>query len=559
MGPDYVSPQTLVPDAWHQQLEQGSHLSSSDLDRWWTLFNDEQLNELIDLASDGNKDLDIAFTRIAQARAQICVARADKWPNLNNDTSFQNFNGIAGIPGFSGARDLWRLQGNVSWEIDVFGQIHRQIQVADANYGARIEAYRDVLVTLYGDVAQTYVLVRTLQKQLEYTEQNVLIQKKALELARSRVEAGVAANLDEFQAESNLAATESDIPLLQFQLHQALNRMAVLIGNYPGSLHEFLAQPRPFPLVPEDLPMVLPCEMIRQRPDIRQAERGVAASTAQVGVAIADLYPKFSLGGNFGLQSQNFSTLFNSSSWTYGLGPSFTWALFQAGRIRCNIASSEAAVDEAMAIYEQTLLRAVEEIENAIVGFNKERDRREALQRTVDAAEASLESVLALYREGKTDFLNVLNTQRTLFLSQNALAISQGEILTQLITLYRALGGGWDPAHHCAQRLSQLPCPLRAPASIVENIQVEDTTARYFDLGTPDEESTGTDKKPRDGRDESFEGSDSADRNQQDGSDQGELMPPKLLPDAGATPADGILDRMLKELEDRLATPPPSE
>ena len=374
--------------------------------------------------------------------------------------------------------------------------------------------------------------------------------KRQLDLARSRVEAGVAANLDEFQAESNLAATESEIPLLQFQLHQALNRLAVLIGNYPGSLHEFLAEPRPFPLVPEDLPIVLPCEMIRQRPDIRQAERGVAARTAEVGVAIADLYPKFSLGGNFGLQSGNFSSLFTSDSWTYGLGPSFTWAIFQAGRIRCNIAASEAAVDEAMAIYEQTLLRAVEEIENAIVGFNKERDRRDALQRTVDAAEDSLESVLALYREGKTDFLNVLNTQRTLFLSQNALAISEGEILTQLITLYRALGGGWDPAHHCGQRMSQLGCPIRAPAEIVEEFKVEDTTARYFDMGTQEDDDTGADNNTqREGRD--------ANSDQQEGSDEGELMPPKLLPDGGPSPADGILDRMLKELEDRLTTPPP--
>ncbi|MEM7314166.1 MAG: TolC family protein, partial [Planctomycetota bacterium] len=343
------------------------------------------------------------------------------------------------------------------------------------------------LVTYYADIARNYVQIRTLQQQLQYAHQNVEIQRRALDLAQRRVQGGISTNLDQFQAESNLATTESQIPQLEVQLHQTLNRLAVLTGSFPGSLHEALAHPAPIPTIPSALPQDVPCDVVRQRPDIRQAERAIAAATADVGVATGDLYPRFSIGNSLGWSSQKFSNLFfNNDSFQFNLGPSIRWALFQSGRIRCNINSTEWAVSEALATYEQTLLRAFEEIENARVGFTKERERYHHLQVTVEAAEKSLQSVLALYKNGNTDFQNVLDTQRTLFEAQNALAISEGQIVTQLINIYRALGGGWDPNHHCPGRCVRLGFTGRIDAKIVEAIPVDDQSSTYY--GAPIEQ-----------------------------------------------------------------------
>ena len=488
VGPDHCCPPTPIPDLWHQQLEEGEFVGSRELDQWWMMLQDPMLDELIDSVGYANLSLDAAYARICQARSQRCAVRSAKGLQLNSEGSFQttlqsgNAFGGGGFANFF-SRDLWSLQGLVSWEPDVFGRIHRQIESADANVCSQIEAYRDILVSLHGDVAQTYVQVRTLQKQLEYAHENVEIQEQALKVAQARVDAGKAANIDQFQAESNLAATRAEIPPLEQQLHQALNRLSVLMGHCPGSLHDPLALPAPIPQVPPNLPLTVPCEWVRQRPDIRQAERLIAARTADVGVAVADLFPRFSLGGNFGLQSQNFSDLFSSGSWGYGFGPSFSWPIFNAFRILCNIEGAEAAVRESIANYEQTVLRAMEEVENALVGYRKEKVRRESLAKTVTAAQQSLESVLALYREGKVDFQNVLDTLRTLFQAQNSLAISEGQVVSQFIAIYRALGGGWDPQHHCLDRCVRAACPGRGDPSVVEQIPTSGQADRYFDMG----------------------------------------------------------------------------
>lgn len=494
VGPDYSPTVVPAPNEWHQQLDGAMHSNQDDVGAWWTLFNDPVLDALIECSIDGNLTSYAALTRVWQARTQVCVAEAAKKGSVSGTGSYtrslQSMNAIGGgggggIPGpagfLLGVQKITQLGLMTSWEPDIWGRVFRQIEAAEANECERVEAYRDSLVMLYGDIARSYVEIRTLQARLEYAKRNVQIQQRAWELVQRRVEGGISPVLEEHQAESNLASTESEIPQLESQLHQALNRLAVLAGEYPGTLHDCLAQPFPIPEPPENLPMVLPCNVIRQRPDIRQAERTLAARTAQVGVAVAELYPRLQLGGTFGFSSNDVTTLFDSDSWGYSFGPSFTWPIFNAGRIKCEIQNSKFALEEAIATYQQAVLTGIEEVENAIVAYNNERVRRAALGRTVEAAEKSLESVLELYRNDKTDFQNVLDTLRTLFTAQNSLAASEGQTIQNLITLYRALGGGWAEDAHCVDRCVRLRCPQRADASIVDLEPTENAAERYFD------------------------------------------------------------------------------
>jgi NodT family efflux transporter outer membrane factor (OMF) lipoprotein len=482
-GPDFQPPATPVPDTWHQSLQDGTYVSKDQLGAWWELFNDPQMTELIHRAGQRNLTLYQAATRIYQARTQVCIANSARLPQVGAGNSFSNqkqsanafgFGGVAGF--FVMPRDLWSHGFDVAWEPDLFGRVARSIESAEATTCARVEAYRDILVTLYGDVAREYVQVRTLQAQLDYGRRNVEIQKQALDLVKKRVDGGVSPILDQYQAESNLSSTEAQLPPLEAQLQQALNRIAVLLGEYPGALHGMLCPPAPIPSPIGPLPLVVPCDMVRQRPDIREAERLVAARSADIGVAIAEIYPRFSIGGSVALQAQKFEDIFDGQSETYSLGPSASWPIFRGFQIKCNIERTDQAFQEAVSIYESTILLAFEEVENATQAYNKELKRREALRRTVEAAKKSLESVLELYRGGKTNFQNVLDTQRTLFLAENSLAISEGLIVTNLIALYKALGGGWDPHHHCHQQEVRLQCPDRADPALCDTPAPSNTT-----------------------------------------------------------------------------------
>ncbi len=422
-------------------------------------------------------------------KPQICIANSAKLPQVNGVGAFRNIRqstnafGAGGFAFAFGSIDNFANRLEISWEPDVFGRIHRQVESACAQTAASIEDYRGVMVVLYADVATSYVRVRTLQAQLKFAKQNLDLQERALDLAKKRVEGGISAILDQYQAEANLELTRALIPPAEALLHQELNRLAVLLGRYPGTLHDCLATPAPIPNPNDTLPLVVPCDLVRQRPDIRRAERIVAARCADVGVAEAQLFPRFNIGGEFGLASRNFSSLYEGNSLTYVLGPQFSWPLFAGGRIWCNIDLADAALEESIALYEQSVLRGVEEVENAIVLYRKERERFEALKKSVSASERQLDSVLKTYRAGKTDFLNVLNSLRTLFTAQNDLAVSEGQIVQYLITLYRALGGGWDPHHHCEDRSLRLQCPARGDARVAEkSIKFDSQADTYFTI-----------------------------------------------------------------------------
>jgi NodT family efflux transporter outer membrane factor (OMF) lipoprotein len=317
------------------------------------------------------------------------------------------------------------------------------VESSQASLEATVKDYRDTLVLLYAEVALNYVEVRTLQARLEYARANADSQRATLQLTRDRRNAGIAPDLDVAQAESNLARSEALIPALEIALTQTINRLSVLIGEPPYALHEELSRPSTIPGPPQDVAVGLPTALLRQRPDVRRAEREVAAANARIGVATADLYPRFSLSGNFALEGTSGSDLGDMSSRAWSFGPAIRWNIFDGLRNIYRIRAAEAVTAQALARYEQTVLRALEEVENAMVAYKLEQKRSDALGRGVSATEQSVELVKKLYETGLTDFQNVLDSERSLFDVQDELADSEGRVTKNVIALYKALGGGW--------------------------------------------------------------------------------------------------------------------
>jgi multidrug efflux system outer membrane protein len=451
VGPDYEPPKAELPDLWEQSLSRGLAEGRADLRTWWTLLDDPVLDGLITRAGAGNLDLKSAFSRVRQARAQLGIAAGERFPGVDGAGSVEHGRPSEEIspvlPSTQSRNDtLWSVGLDSSWEIDVWGRIRRNIESADATIGAAIEDYRDTLVLLYSDLAGSYVQARTFQARLASALQNVDTQRGALQLTIDRNQAGLAPDLDVRQAELNLATTEAAVPSLRSGVAQSINRIAVLVGAYPSAVRAELEVVAPIPKAPEEVIIGLPTELLRQRPDIRSAERVLAAQTAQIGVATADLYPRFSLSGTFAFEAFGVSDLFSSDAISYGIGPAFRWNLFNAGRVRSNIDLQNERSAQALIAYEQSVLLAVEEVNSSMTAYVEEQARREALRRAVTAARASVDLVLTLYRTGLTDFQNVLDTQRSQFEREDDLWSSQGQVVQNLISVYKSLGGGWAPA-----------------------------------------------------------------------------------------------------------------
>jgi len=452
VGPDYVEPEIETPDAWHTAAVEGLEDGEATLQTWWRVFDDEKLNNLVMRSAEGNLDLRSALWRVEEARALRGVVSSIQKPQVGASAEANRAkpsdNGALGDfapeDGFD-ANNLFTAGVGASWELDVFGRIRRQVESADAETQATVEAYRDVLVSLYAETALAYVNVRTAQERLRIALANVEAQENTLQLTRDRFDAGLVSALDIAQAESNLANTYSLIPVIERDLNEGLNRLAVLLGENPGALHEELEELAPIPQEPETVALGLPTELLRQRPDVRRAERQLAAQTARIGVATADLYPTFSLAGFLGLEAVSAGDLGSGDSVTWNLGLPIRWNIFSGGRIRSQIRAEEARTNQLLANYEQTVLDALEEAENAMVAYVKEVQRRERLSQAVNATQRSLDLVLTQYTAGLTDFQNVLDTQRTLLLREDDLALAEGLVIGNLVRLYRAVGGGWDP------------------------------------------------------------------------------------------------------------------
>ncbi len=453
VGPDYVTPDYPVPDVWTLSATAGLAEGETTLKNWWKVLDDPLLDQLMDRAVEGNLDLEEAFARILEARAVRGIATGERFPDVNasgeltRQRQSEDFGALSvDKSGFPDSQSGWIRQGGIdgTWEIDFWGRISRSIASADANLQASIEDYRDVLVLLYSEIARNYVDVRTFQERIRVAEYNVKTQRDSLDVTQARFNAEISPELDVQQAKLNLARTESVIPTLQEQLARAVHRLGVLIGAFPGALFSELAGKVAIPNPPPTVLVSVPAEMMRQRPDIRSAERRLASQTEQIGIATAELYPTFSLLGDFGyLGARN--DLIDGSRKVYSFGPSFRWNLFDGGRIRNRINVEDARTHQALIQYENTVLEALEDVENAMVSYDREKERRVYLQRSVDAAQQSVNLVNVLYKSGLTDFQNVLDSERSLAEQMDAQATSEGQVVQNLIQIYRAMGGGWEP------------------------------------------------------------------------------------------------------------------
>ncbi|MDY0212879.1 MAG: efflux transporter outer membrane subunit [Desulfuromonadaceae bacterium] len=457
VGPDYQKPDFTLPLEWHEQGDTETLLPSSKiLVSWWQNFDDSVLTGLINEAAVQSLDLKAAVARIQQARAYLGVEKSQFGPTLDLDSQYlrSRASKTAGSMGYTptesslpdiNATDNYRAALGMNWEIDLFGRVRRAVEAAHADLQMKEEDLHGVQVALFADVAATYINICALQKRIRVADANILSQGKSLEIVSKRVAAGAAPKLDQAQAESNLASSKSEMPELHQSLRESLNRLTLLLGRYPGELDELLAPPeREIPKIPSEVMVAAPVDVVRQRPDIRSAERLVAMRSAQIGIAMAELYPQLSLAGTFGFESQSGGDLFQSASKTYGLGPSLHWNLFNSQATTNKIKAAEWAAEEAYLQYRNTVLVAMADVQDFISGFNREKSRRDFLGEAVVAYRSSVRYAESLYRSGKTSYQNVLDAQRSLFAYEDRLIDSEARMVQNLVGLYRALGGGWS-------------------------------------------------------------------------------------------------------------------
>jgi NodT family efflux transporter outer membrane factor (OMF) lipoprotein len=473
VGPDYQPPQTAMPDQWQQDLVRGLPPGEFDLRSWWTSFNDPVLTELITTANSDNLGVREAVARILEARARIGIAAGEQLPGVDAGGEITRERLSKGVAeGFDSSRrrtsTLYNTGLDASWELDLWGRISRSVESADASYQAVLEDYRDVVISLSAQVARAYVDIRTLQARIAAAQGNAETQRKTLKLVRDRKATGLASDLEVAQAELNLATTESLVPTLQAALQRSIHDVGVLTGRRPQALYPRFAATAPIPQPAAAITAGAPADLLRRRPDIRSAERQLAAQTAQIGVATADLYPRFTLSGFFALQKFGASNFFDSKNIAYQFGPSVVWNVFDGGRIRSNIKAQDALTEQALVRYEQTVLTALQEVEDALVDYAREIERRELLARSVTAARRSVQLVQNLYVTGLTDFQNVQDQERSLFQQEDALAQSTGLVTQNLIRIYRALGGGWSPEPDKKRQPSKRPAPQSVAARAPE-------------------------------------------------------------------------------------------
>jgi multidrug efflux system outer membrane protein len=452
VGPNYQRPAAPAPAQWNEPLSGGETNSPAFVAAWWKNFNDPELDSLIDRAVQSNLDLKIAVARLGESRAQYRIAAADLWPTLDTSGSYQRqrqsqhqpiisaFN----LPSDVFENNIYQAGFDASWEIDVFGGARRATESARAEVAAAEFSRRDALVTLLGEVARNYVEARGYQRRLAIARQNIAAQEQARAITQRRFTNGLSSNLDVQQASTLVETTRADIPTLETLLQASIHRLSVLLGQPPGALQDELSAVAPIPAAPPEVPVGLPSDLLLRRPDVERAERLLASATAQIGVARADLFPKFSLTGSAGLQSVSVSDWFTAGSRFWSVGPTVQWNIFDAGRIRANIKVQNARQKAALANYEKTVLTSFEDVENALTAYAKEQVRRKSLEAAVGTSQQSLRLANQLYANGLENFINVLDSERSLYQAQDELVQSDRAVSADLISLYKALGGGWE-------------------------------------------------------------------------------------------------------------------
>jgi NodT family efflux transporter outer membrane factor (OMF) lipoprotein len=446
VGPNYEPPKPETPPAWVGPTPPAAAAEEPNIARWWQVFRDDTLVSLVNRAFQSNLDVKLAESRIRQARASRGVVSAGLGPTVDATGSFRRSQspGLAGTGEPGPTTNLFQTGLDAAWEFDVFGGTRRSIEAAEADWQAAIEARRDTLVTLASEVTLDYVQLRTLQQRIVIAQRNLKAQQHSADLTRQRFEGGFVSGLDVANADVLVATTAAQVPLLESSARQAIYALSILLGQEPGALLAELAPTAEIPVAPPAVPLTVPSDLLRRRPDVRQSEVQIRAATARIGVATADLFPKVSLSATAGLQSAHSGSLFESNNRFWSLGPSVSWTFFDTGRILSNVEVEKALQEQSILTYRQTVLNALGEVENALIASAKEQEHREQLTRAVAASRKAVDLSTTLYTQGQTDFLSVLDAQRSLYSSEDALAQSTGTVSNNLIALYKALGGGWE-------------------------------------------------------------------------------------------------------------------
>src|SRR5437762_5994942 len=460
VGPDFAEPRAPVASKWLEAGNPWVDTRNQEYRDWWSVFRDPVLNRLIETAFNQNLTLVSAGTRVLEARAQLGVAIGEFYPQLQagrgSVTYIRPSHADTTEFPLGVTQNFWRdsLGLTVNWELDFWGKFRRAIESADASYLGSIANYDYVLATLLGNVATTYIGIRTLQTQIQISEENIVKQKKALAIARARYEGGTATKLDVYQAENVLGQTESTIPQLTIQLNQGFNALAVLLGMPPQPMEPLLRGSSGIPVPPKTVAVGIPADLVRRRPDIRAAELAAMSQSAQIGIAESNLYPAFSLTGTFGTAAANvpqsrlvqnkLKRVFEGRGITFAFGPAFTWNILNYGQITNEVRVQDAALQTLLVDYQNAVLTAQQQVENGLTSFLQGREQVDFLRESVAAANAALGLALLQYNLGTRDFTTVLTAEQNLYTAQNDLAMAEGSVSTGLASVYQALGGGWQ-------------------------------------------------------------------------------------------------------------------
>ena len=451
VGPDYTEPEAPAPDAWEMTQDSGLKATPYELVEWWEVFNDPVLNQLVDIAHQQNYSLELAGLRVLESRAQLGIAVGTQYPQQQLASGgvtriSPSENAGQGNTAFS----QYDLGASLAWEMDFWGKFRRGIESADAALSASIANYDEAMVLVTAQVVSNYVTIRNLEEQLRIAYENLKLQQRSYDIAEVLYRNGQDSELDVQQAKTLLLGTQATVPELKTQLSLSQNALNTLLGQINGFVEDLIID-GPIPDVPEQVAVGIPADLLRRRPDVRQAELQAVAQNAQVGVATADLYPSIALSGSLGVASISkdvggggSSSLFNSDSVSYTAGASFTWPVLNYGRIRNNIRVQDARLQQAVVSYQQTALEALQEVDDAMVSLAGAQAQKEILKQGVEAAKRSNDLSMLQYKEGFSGYQRVLDAQKSLFSQQNRYASSQGQAVQSMVQLYKALGGGWE-------------------------------------------------------------------------------------------------------------------
>jgi NodT family efflux transporter outer membrane factor (OMF) lipoprotein len=453
VGPDYSRPSVPQQDGW--QAAKGAAAVEPEAVRWWRDLKDPQLVNTIEKGITGNQNIKEAQARVREARALRGVAAATLLPQVDGSAVYNRSltSSTAGIISqlpqnlksqIHFEQDYFQVGFDASWEIDIFGGRRREVQAASDRAQSSIENYHDVMISVIAEIARNYVELRGAQRQLAIAEKNCGIQEQTLSLVRIRQDAKITSDLEVEQAKAQLERTRGSIPPLHASIRGSAYRLAVLTGQPPNSLLDDLLTTSPIPNPPDIVPVGLPSDLLLRRPDLRRAENDLRAATSDIGASTADLYPRFFLTGEVDPQSARFSDLFRANGFAWSVGPAISWPVFHGGRIRSNIAATEARRDEALARYRQAVLKALEEVETSLVGYGEHQVERERLALSAASQSRAVELARERFERGVKDFMTVLDAERQLRDVENSLALSETQVLVNLIGLYKALGGGWE-------------------------------------------------------------------------------------------------------------------